>query len=233
MGSLAETIDAAAKKRIAELGGALPATEDSVAAGVQTLNGAGESPSLDAGNTPLEKGQRQNLNLQWDGLPDSINRWLSGYEGRVEDNIQRVKDDPNLFKDAIFSALPTSLFLLLPVFALILMPLYPFQRRLYMEHLIVALHSHAFLSLSLLLLALVSIMQSSLGEPRQWLRDGLDYVWLFVAWWMPLYLLLMQKRIYGQGWMMTLGKFSLLGVIYLVLLTFAASIAAVRGLVSL
>ena len=233
VGSLAETIDAAAKKRIAELGGVLPATEDSVAAGVQALDGAGETPSLDAGNTPLEKGRRQNLTLQSDKLPDSINHWLSGYEGRVEDNIQRIKDDPNLFKDAILSALPTSLFLLLPVFALILMPLYLLQRRLYMEHLIVALHSHAFLSLSLLLLALVSILQSTLGESRQWLRDGLDTVWLFVAWWMPLYLLLMQKRIYGQGWAMTLGKFTLLGAIYLVLLIFAASIAAVRGLVSL
>ena len=230
---LAKTIDAAAERRIAELGGALPAIENPGGTEIQASAGAGASIAADAGNASPEQGEKPHLNLQWEGLPDSVNHWLSGYERKAEDNLQRIKQDPNLFKDAMFSALPTSLFLLLPVFALILMPLYPFQRRLYMEHLIVSLHSHAFLSLSLLLLAMVSISQSVLGESRQWLHECLDYVWLAVAWWMPLYLLLMQKRIYGQGWIMTLGKFALLGIIYLILLTFAASIAAVRGLVSL
>lgn len=233
VGPLAEKIDAAAKRRIAELGGAQPASESSGGADTSGPEEAGESLTADAGNALSEGGEKPNLNLQWEGLPDFINRWLSGYERKAEDNIQRIKADPNLFKDALLSALPTSLFVLLPVFALILIILYPFQRRLYMEHLIVALHSHAFLSLSLLLLALVSVSQSAIGESRPWLHDGLGYVWLSVAWWMPLYLLLMQKRIYDQGWMLTLAKFALLGIIYLVLLVFAASIAAVRGLVNL
>ena len=32
--------------------------------------------------------------------------------------------------------------------------------------------------------------------------------------WMPLYLLLMQKRVYGQGWTLTSLKFVVIGGIY-------------------
>src|SRR3546814_15341916 len=49
--------------------------------------------------------------------------------------------------------------------------------------------------------------------------------------WMPLYLLLMQKRAYGQGWTMTFLKYSVLGVCYVVLLSFGAAFAAVLSLV--
>ena len=42
--------------------------------------------------------------------------------------------------------------------------------------------------------------------------------------WMPLYLLLVQKRVYRQGWIMTLLKYSVLGTCYFVLIVFAASI---------
>jgi hypothetical protein len=42
------------------------------------------------------------------------------------------------------------------------------------------------------------------------------------------YLLLMQKRVYGQGWLMTLIKYCLLGFCYIILLSFgmAATMAA-------
>jgi hypothetical protein len=40
--------------------------------------------------------------------------------------------------------------------------------------------------------------------------------------WVPIYLLLTQKRVYGQGWPMTLLKYSVIGVVYFYLLVFAA-----------
>ena len=49
--------------------------------------------------------------------------------------------------------------------------------------------------------------------------------------WMPLYLLLMQKRVYGQGWPMTLLKYAVLGWCYIVLLSFGAAFTAIAGLV--
>src|SRR3546814_20040003 len=48
---------------------------------------------------------------------------------------------------------------------------------------------------------------------------------------MPLYLLLMQKRAYGQGWTMTFLKYSVLGFCYVVLLSFGAAFAAVFAVV--
>jgi hypothetical protein len=51
--------------------------------------------------------------------------------------------------DALFNVLPQTLIVLMPLFALMLKIAYWFKRRLYMEHLIVALHSHSFISLAL------------------------------------------------------------------------------------
>ena len=60
-----------------------------------------------------------------------------------------------------------------------------------------------------------------------------DWVEGLLLLWMPVYLLLMQKRVYGQGWPMTLLKYGVLGVIYSVLLAFAVTAAAMIGLVSM
>ena len=55
----------------------------------------------------------------------------------------------------------------------------------------------------------------------------------FALWcWLPVYLLLMQKRIYGQGWLMTLVKYVVLGNLYFVLVAFAALYAVLAGVVS-
>ena len=48
---------------------------------------------------------------------------------------------------------------------------------------------------------------------------------------MPLYLLLMQKRVYGQGWIMTLLKYLVLGICYLVLLSFGAAFTVLASVV--
>src|SRR3546814_4700084 len=66
-----------------------------------------------------------------------------------------MRTDQEAFKNAYLGAMPATLFVLLPVFALMLKVAYVFKRRLYMEHLLVALHSHAFLCLALLLVFLV------------------------------------------------------------------------------
>ena len=63
----------------------------------------------------------------------------------------------------MLSAVPSTLFVLLPMFALMLKLAYAFKRRLYMEHLIVALHSHAFLCLALLLVFLLMALEDALG----------------------------------------------------------------------
>lgn len=160
-------------------------------------------------------------------LPASANAWLNQQIGRAEDNIGRLKEDPDLYIQAVLSAVPTSLFVLLPVFALMLKLAYLFKRRLYMEHLIVALHSHAFLSFSLLLLFLAGWLERTL--PAASLVFDIVAFALFA--WMPLYLLLMQKRVYGQGWPMTLFKYLVLGFCYFWLISLGAVVVALGSLV--
>ena len=161
-------------------------------------------------------------------LPAFANAWLNEQVGRASKNIERLQEDPDLYVKALMSAVPTSLFVLLPVFALMLKLAYVFKRRLYMEHLIVALHSHAFLSLSLLLLFLLGWLEDALPAGAKVVLNVVEF--LLVAW-MPLYLLLMQKRVYRQGWPMTLLKYLVLGFCYFWLITIGAVFVALASLV--
>ena len=171
--------------------------------------------------------------LKFDGAPEPLNAWLARQSGQLKDNLKRIEQDPNLLKDALFGTIPTALFLLLPFFALLLSILYLFKRRFYMEHMIVALHSHAFLSLALLLMVLLFDLRAWLTQPETLPYQLFSVTIYGLVCWMPVYLLLMQKRVYGQGWLTTSVKFVVLGSSYLILLLAAATFAALASLVSL
>jgi hypothetical protein len=164
-------------------------------------------------------------------LPPFANDWLNRQIGRAEKNVQRLQEDPDLFKDALLGAVPATLFVLLPLFALMLKFAYIFKRRLYMEHLIVALHSHAFLCLSLLLVFVTMGLRDWLAPADGIGRAAFGLVEAALWVWMPLYLLLMQKRVYGQGWTMTLLKYSVIGFFYFILLTFGSVFTVLASLV--
>jgi hypothetical protein len=107
----------------------------------------------------------------------------------------------------------------MPLFAVLLKVVYIFKRRLYMEHLMVALHSHAFIFMSLLLLAIVTLLRNATTaahpglDPVYNLLRSAIWIWLFV------YLFLMQKRVYRQGWIMTSIKYGIVGICYTVIIT--------------
>lgn len=166
-------------------------------------------------------------------LPRFANDWLNSQAGRVKSNVKRMQEDPNIFKDALLSAVPSTLFILLPVFALMLKILYFFKRRLYMEHLIVALHSHAFLCLALLLMFVTIALQNWLAPDSGGLHSLFGWIEAILWIWMPFYLLIMQKRVYGQGWPMTLLKYCILGFCYFLLLTTGALFTMLFSLVSM
>jgi hypothetical protein len=83
----------------------------------------------------------------------------------------------------------------------------------------VALHSHAFIFMSLLLLALVTLSHNATTtaypglDPIYNLLRSAIWIWLFV------YLFLMQKRVYRQGWIMTSIKYGIVGICYTVIIT--------------
>jgi hypothetical protein len=170
--------------------------------------------------------------VEFGALPDAANARINGMVGDAKENITRIQKDPNLLKDAFLSNVPTTLFLLLPLFALLLKVAYVFERRIYMEHLIVALHSHSFLCAGLLLVLLLDAL-AGWTAALSWVSVPLGWIEFAVIAWMPVYLLLMQKRVYGQGWLMTLLKYGVLGTCYFVLVTLGATLSLLVSLVNM
>jgi len=168
--------------------------------------------------------------LHLPGAPGFVDGWFNDKVGRAKQNLARIKADPSQYTQAFIGAIPTALFVLVPLFALMLKLAFVFKRRLYMEHVVVALHSHAFLSLDLLLVFGCMLLQGLVPDGGL-LDDALAWcIGLLVAW-APIYLLLMQKRVYAQGWPMTLLKYWALGTVYMVLLSLAIVAAAAASLV--
>jgi hypothetical protein len=153
-------------------------------------------------------------------LPAAANTQLNAWIGKAKANIERLKkdEDKNWIKDAFLGVVPTVLILLLPLFALLLKLMYLFKRRLYMEHLVIALHSHAFICLVLLVQSLLSLLEGAVAAPGGAFAGVFAVVEGALWIWIPVYLLLMQKRVYGQGWIMTLMKFAVIGMAYFFLL---------------
>ncbi|MFT3897304.1 MAG: DUF3667 domain-containing protein [Thermomonas sp.] len=180
----------------------------------------GDSGNWDPKTNPLRIG--------W--LPGFANDWINTQIGRARENVSRMGTDSSRYKDALLGAVPSTLFLLLPLFALMLKVAYIFKRRLYMEHLIVALHSHAFMCLDLLLVFGVIALDRVVAPDG--LADGLlRLAEVLLFGWMALYLLLMQKRVYRQGWFMTVVKYCALGFCYCILLSIGIAFTALLSLV--
>jgi hypothetical protein len=103
------------------------------------------------------------------------------------------------------------MFLMMPVFALMLATVYIRRHRYLVEHLTFSLHFHTFV---FVVLTIVALGQKLWGTPltghpavAAWLTAG------FAA-----YLLLSMKRVYGQGWIRTVLKFALVSTSYFVLI---------------
>jgi hypothetical protein len=170
-------------------------------------------------------------------LPGFINTRLAVGADRLKTNIRAMKSPGASRQEAyqrlltnFFGVLPPTMFVLIPLFALLLKLFYVFRQRLYMEHLIVALHSHAYLFLSLLLGVSLGALSHWLAPHAAWVTHPLSWLEWALALWIPVYLLIMQKRIYRQGWPMTLLKFCGIGWCYFWLLTLALIVAAALGM---
>jgi hypothetical protein len=201
--------------------------------GAPALPAPGEGPPPGTGGLVVddEDGTFRFNGKPWDAktnplivgwLPTAANTRLNIWIGRAKGNIERLKkdEDKNWIKDSFLGVIPTMLILLLPLFALLLKVMYLFKRRLYMEHLVVALHSHAFICLVLLLQSLLALLEGAVAAPGGFVAGVFAWVEGGLWAWIPLNLLLMQKRVYGQGWVMTVLKFGVVGMAYFFLLLF-------------
>lgn len=171
-------------------------------------------------------------------LPEFANDWLNDSIENARNNLHHLnsgnmveeKSTSMRLTNGLLGVAPQVLFVLLPVFALMLKLFYAFKRRMYMEHLIVAMHSHAFIMLSLLVLVTLNLSSSAVA-PHVPLLGSLFGMLRSAAWaWMFVYLLIMQKRVYRQGWFMTAVKYAVIGICYSVLVGIGTAFALLVSL---
>ncbi|MGH8040692.1 MAG: DUF3667 domain-containing protein, partial [Rudaea sp.] len=165
------------------------------------------------------------IRIGW--LPDFVNAKLNTALEHARQNLPRIRKDPGPFLLGAIGLLPQVLFVLMPLFALLLKIFFLFKRRLYMEHLIVALHSHAFAFLSMLLLTLAALARGWAKAAAPWLEAPLGLAIFAMGWWLPIYLFLMQKKVYKQGWFFTTIKYGAIGICYTVMISLGIAAAVV------
>jgi Protein of unknown function (DUF3667) len=118
-----------------------------------------------------------------------------------------IADGGHAASEAFVHNLPRALFILLPALALVMKAMYWRQRHYYVEHLLFFLHNHAFGFLVFALLILTTrFVPPAIGK---WLTV---IVWLYV----PYYLFVSMRRVYGQGRLLTFAKLAVLSITYLI-----------------
>lgn len=161
-----------------------------------------------------------------------VARWMKKRGDRFMRNSEVMRENPDEFIRLFLGAVPGALFLLVPLFALFLKVVYIGSGRGYLEHLVVALYSHAFLLAALLLLFALTGVAGLAPAAWIWPKVGLGIASMGLFFVVPAYLLAMQRRVYAQRWWVTILKFLVIGNVYTVLLTCALLYAVIAGLSS-
>jgi hypothetical protein len=165
-----------------------------------------------------------------DWLPAFVNRQINAWIGQARANVQRAQEEPGRFVDSFLGLLPAVLFALMPIFALLLKLFYIRSRRLYMEHMVVTLHSHSFLAMAIIIAVVLGTLAQAVPAGLG-LQTAIGVVYSAALAWIPIYILLMQRHVYAQSWPLTVVKFAVIGLIYNVLVVAAVTVAVLVTLV--
>ena len=118
-----------------------------------------------------------------------------------------VADNGRSFEESMVNNIGRAMFVFLPLMAALMKLLYWRPRRYYLEHLVLLLHNHAcvFLLLSIFMLVIHWLHSSAWPAP----------LILGMAWYLARYLYRSMKVVYGQSGLLTILKFSVLAIAYL------------------
>ncbi|HEV2804346.1 MAG TPA: DUF3667 domain-containing protein [Chthoniobacterales bacterium] len=143
--------------------------------------------------------------------------WL---EKQVKEKIGEDGARLKLFLETLRSNIPAMMLCCIPLFAFILKILYIRKGRYYVEHLVYALHIHTFLYVSVIITSL-AVMGANRTVPALagWIT-GVMTIAIVVQ------IFLSIRRVYKQGWFMTLLKFLFGGLVYCIILVFAVGATA-------
>jgi hypothetical protein len=141
-----------------------------------------------------------------------LGKW---FEARAKEKMGEHGTKMQLFIVTLISNLPYMMLCCIPLFAFVLKVLYIRKGVFYIDHLIYALHIHAFAYLAVML-----IVASTIGLNR--LIPGFAGWFIALLWILfAVQVFLSIRRVYKQGWFFTIFKFLVGGFIYLIVLSLA------------
>jgi hypothetical protein len=146
------------------------------------------------------------------------------YGAQLRDACRKIVSDSQGYGRALFENIPKMMFIFLPLIAVVMYVLYLGSGRYYVEHLLFFVHYHAFFFLAGLAVILFERASTALAGTAvgSWMKGAEGFVMAAVALYIPYYLFSAMRRVYEQGRIVTLVKYSLLGVGYLFFMTLTA-----------
>ena len=140
-------------------------------------------------------------------------RWI---EARAKEKMGEHGTKMTLFIATLFSNLPYMMLCCIPLFAFVLKILYLRRHIFYIDHLVYALHIHTFFytGVMLIVLATVGLNRAVPGPIAGWI---IALLWIAFV----LQIFLSIRRVYQQGWLISIFKFLFGGFVYFVVLAVA------------
>lgn len=188
-------------------GGAAVGASDTTAESGETTAESGDS-NAEAGDAtaqapaadPGDQGE-----LATDAPRTGVTELGERIDTRISEGLERAGDDRRGFAEDFSSRMAQAMFLLLPLFALLLKGLYP--RRLYVHHLVFAIYLHSWV----FLIVAVTMLPEVLGFPL------VSAVLSVILLWAPVYLFLAMRRFYEESRIRTFLKVLVLSNVYVLL----------------
>ena len=148
--------------------------------------------------------------------PNDMPKWL---EKRAREKFGEHGTNIQFFLVTLMSNLPYMMLACIPLFACVLKLLYVRRRIFYIDHLVYALHIHSFAYVGIILIVLATL---GLNRAAPGATAGSIIALLWIAFVVLIFLSI--RRVYRQGWFISIFKFLFGGLVYLIVL--AAALAA-------
>jgi hypothetical protein len=147
--------------------------------------------------------------------PNDMPKWL---EKRAREKFGEHGTNIQLFLVTLMSNLPYMMLACIPLFACVLKLLYVRRRIFYIDHLVYALHIHtfAYVGIILIVLATIGLNRAVPGPVAGWI---IALMWIVFL----VQIVLSIRRVYRQGWFISIFKFLFGGFVYLVVLVAAVA----------
>jgi hypothetical protein len=142
-------------------------------------------------------------------------------EDKLREACRKIAADGKGFGRAVYENIPKMMFIFLPLIAVVMFTLYLGSGRYYVEHLLFFVHFHAFFFLCgiavLLLERLSGMFEGTTAGSGLEATEGI--LTAILVFYVPYYLYRAMRRVYGQDRIVTLVKYSLLCIGYLLFMT--------------